>query len=183
MSLLGYRVNEGEGIPWTAIKGQKVARHLAVNELGELIAAASPTTLAKLEELIAQAIQIEINTDAINLNVDELEDAIGRIAENNKQIDPDTGSASLNALLRGMMSTLVGAEQLKMVTLIDDTSDAGITYIGKSKTTPYNTGSPEWQIKRIDESSSPTVIDWGGSNTNFDQEWDERTAAGSVSYG
>lgn len=61
--------------------------------------------------------------------------------------------------------------------LLDDTSTANVTYVGKAAIGSATSASV-WQIQKIDETSG-MVITWGGTGA-FDQEWDER--AGTVVY-
>lgn len=61
--------------------------------------------------------------------------------------------------------------------LLDDTTTANVTYVGKAAIGSATSASV-WQIQKIDETSG-MVITWGGTGA-FDQEWDER--AGTVVY-
>lgn len=61
-------------------------------------------------------------------------------------------------------------------TLIDDTTTASVTYLGKADIGSA-TSSAVWRISKIDESGSVTSITWSGAD--FNAIWDNRT---SISY-
>ena len=71
--LQGYEVEQDQGVPLGAIQGDKVRRHAAMNALGELIVAASPETIAKLNAMLSSIVNIEVDAESINLNTDGLE--------------------------------------------------------------------------------------------------------------
>jgi len=183
MSLLGYRVNEGEAVPYEAILGDKTVRHLAVNQLGQLIAAASPATLAKMEEILQNAVQIEINTENINLNVDEIESSIGSSSAiagpgvsfpAPKIIDPDANIASSNSLNRGILQMLLDVKALLDQTtvqyfkkVVDDFTSPNIIYEAVTSTPNAAYADPVWRVKRIDTSTG-VIEQWADGNTDED---------------
>ena len=61
-------------------------------------------------------------------------------------------------------------------TRIDDTTTAGITYVGKAAIGTAESAA-SWQISKIDETGSETIITWSGSG--FTAIWNNRT---SISY-
>jgi hypothetical protein len=84
----------------------------------------------------------------------------------------DTTNTKLDDLITAV-STVSPAYKL----LLDDTTTANVTYVGKAAIGSATSASV-WQIQKIDETSG-MVITWGGTGA-FDQEWDER--AGTVVY-
>lgn len=61
---------------------------------------------------------------------------------------------------------------------IDDTTTAGITYLGMAE---IGTAAADnmWQIRTIDDTSGDTQILWADGNGRFDNVWDDRA---SLSY-
>ena len=56
-------------------------------------------------------------------------------------------------------------------TMIDEQS--GVTYVGKAHC-GCKTDLPHWQIQRITESGSMTIIEWADGDTLFDNVFDDR---------
>jgi len=70
---------------------------------------------------------------------------------------------------------------IKYVTLIDETTTTNVTYIGKALPTgaSISTATAAWQITRIDESASPTTIQYTNGNLLFDNTF---TSLASKTY-
>jgi len=139
------------------------------------------TMISLLKKIANASSSVELAGD-LYVTQDEVESALGRIAENLKVIDPDAASASLNSLLRGILAINSGVNAAKIGNRTDSTTDVGITYVGETLTTPQDTSTSTWRITKIDNTGAETIITTGGGTTNFDQEWDERALAGSVVY-
>jgi len=62
-----------------------------------------------------------------------------------------------------------GGGETKYVTIIDDTTTTNVTYIGKAVPTgaSISTATAAWQITRIDESASPTTIQYADGDILF----------------
>lgn len=58
---------------------------------------------------------------------------------------------------------------------LDDTSTAGITYVGKAVVSSSE-ASAVWQIQKIDETGAVMTIKFADGNTNFDNVWNNRTS-------
>jgi len=54
---------------------------------------------------------------------------------------------------------------------VDDTSTAGVTYVGKA-VIGSSSASVVWQIKKIYDDSTPSQ--WADGNSNFDNIWSNR---------
>lgn len=86
----------------------------------------------------------------------------------------------------GAGSYLIGVEDntKKLVgeytLLLDDVTTTSVTYVGKA-TIGTATSSALWQIKKLDESSTPVTLSvkWAGGGASFNQVWDNRA---SLSY-
>jgi hypothetical protein len=61
-----------------------------------------------------------------------------------------------------------------LLTFLDDTTTANVTYIGQAAI-----GSDEsqavWQVKKVDETSG-IIITWADGDANFDNIWNNRTS-------
>lgn len=69
-------------------------------------------------------------------------------------------------------------EEKNLVTLIDDTTTADVTYIGYALPTgsAIATSGAVWRIKKIDESTGVTTIKWADGDTLFNNIWDNRVS-------
>ncbi len=69
-------------------------------------------------------------------------------------------------------------EDKNLVTLIDDTTTAGVTYIGYAVPTgsAIPTSGAVWRIKKIDESTGVTSIKWADGDTLFNNIWNNRVS-------
>jgi hypothetical protein len=83
------------------------------------------------------------------------------------KFDPGTGNVHRQVIAVGAFTSR-----------IDDTSTPGKTYVGKALA-----GSSEiesvWQIQRIDESGSTTIILFASGSDDYNVKWSDRT---SLSY-
>jgi hypothetical protein len=157
---------------------------------GVQASAAAASIVALLKTIVNNTDDIEVtleNNGTIEVAVDELENAIGRIAENIKITNPDAASASLNSLTRGTLQTLLnilnsqnGTVAQNLITNIDD-AGGGVTYVGEAAA-----GSADaalvWRIKKIIVSGSSTTIRWaelavpGTGDQLFTKQWTNRAA-------
>lgn len=76
-----------------------------------------------------------------------------------------------------LIVTTGGGEQ---ALVLDDVTTTSMTYVGVAPIGTL-TSAASWQIKRIDESGTPTtlVIKWADGNDTYDNVWDNRA---SLSY-
>lgn len=83
------------------------------------------------------------------------------------------GGGSLGLTLEPLVTKLVGEYAI----LIDDVTTTGMTYVGKAAIGSA-TSTASWQIKRLDESGTPTtlVIKWCDGDANFNNIWDNRAS-------
>lgn len=89
----------------------------------------------------------------------------------------DSGTVSVsNFPATQVVSGTVTATSPTYRTLIDETTTAGVTYVGKAAIGSAKSAAA-WQISKIDETTSVTDITWSG--TGFTAIWDNRT---SISY-
>lgn len=86
----------------------------------------------------------------------------------NVKVNP-SGALVTDSTISGNVSTFSAIYK----TLIDTTSTANVTYIGKAAIGTA-TSAASWQISKIDESGTVTSITWSGSG--FTAIWDNRTA-------
>lgn len=109
---------------------------------------------------------MEIGSDSF-LNLDET----NWTADSPLAFDTDTKHLSVD------LSDYVKESDIYDI-LIDDTTTANMTYIGKADVGSA-TSSAVWRIARCDITSGTNVITYADGNGNFDNVWDDRS---SLSY-
>ncbi len=111
---------------------------------------------------------IYINPDgSINSNI-VIEEAI-----NLKNVAGTTINPATVEKQNDIISALGGSVDYDI--LLDETSTANITYVGKAAIGTA-TSTSVWQIKRLNETSGDLEIGYADSNSNFDNIWDDRTS-------
>lgn len=121
---------------------------------------------------MAQGVTIKGKTPS-GLNVEVRVDDDGNLLLANGGIFVDGGGNPVEITVNPDGS--IPTSGVALITKIDQTTAAGITYIGKAAIGSLESASV-WQIKRIDETGAVTDILYRGGSANFNNRWDQRTS-------
>ena len=150
----------------------------------ELVDAGSGTTVVINEE----PIEVTADGDLVTVNIHE-EITLVSVADDD-DIEVTVTEEPINVTVTEEPETVVvevtEVEQVPDRTTILDDVGGGVTYVGKAAPGSA-TSDPVWQIQRITEgagivgpSGDDLIVEWAGSNANFDKVWDDRLG---LSYG
>ena len=166
--------------------------------IADVINVAPPKVEVNVPDVIVPEIKIpevkvpEINTDKLDASIKELASTLEKPTRDdpmpveliyNKEVYKATGGSGggIGSLALKIGDIAKDATVTKLVgeytLLLDDVTTTNMTYVGKAAIGSA-TSSSVWQIKRIDESGTPTtlVVKWAGGAAAFDQVWDNRAS-------